>query len=331
MKAEPHRHRVLSHVQGRRHKRWKREEETKDLRRSARRPSQDELHSRSLSPTIILAGGHSDPFGALPVKIGPKENELISFYRDVMIPAQYDLPFQVPNLSALREADWADCKGSLQNEGVAHALLAWFGQAVSNCTTASQVVTMAHQHQSTKLLLGKSKPGSELQDFGTYLHINMLFSAETLRRNLEGALAHGKVLRHMFEEARKQGSLNYKLLLFQLYNDCQVSSMFLVRPIWDVRTGCPWYLHLYGPLRLLTFLPPTITSSSSTLRQKESLPRALGQIVNSGLSRPDPGIQDRPQQRILLLWAGFFHGAAFPTVVLWIIRWILLNPCNPLH
>jgi hypothetical protein len=61
----------------------------------------------------------------------------------------------------------------------------------------------------------------------------MLFSAETIARNLSGALTHGKILRHMFEEAWKEGTIDYKQLLYQLYNECQLTAMFLVRPIWD--------------------------------------------------------------------------------------------------
>ena len=243
MRARPHRATVFSHVQGR-YRPWKRRESAKALRGSSSIAESDE-DSLPPSPTTLLAEGNSDPFMALPVKIGPAENDLIAFYRDVAIPAKYELVFKIPGVSKLRKVDWEDCRYSLQNDGVAHGTLARYGQMLSTQTSAFRKITMEHQHRSTQMLLKKLQHGQVGQDFDSYLHINMLFSAETLCRNLSGALAHGNMLRHMFEQAWKAGTLDYKLILYQLYNDCQVSSMFLVRPIWDVHS---WLPMIFAPI-----------------------------------------------------------------------------------
>jgi hypothetical protein len=232
VKAQPHRNHVYSHIQSR-YRPWKRYEDNKVLRASAKVPRYEDPEEWPLSPKTIMAKGNSDPFGVLAIKIGPEENDLISFYRDVFIPAQYEVQMRMPNLAKLRASDWEDCSSGLREVGIAHGSLARYGQIVGRSTPAFRKVTMEHHCQSTHILLNKVKRGLLLQDHDTYFHITMLFSSEIIARNLSGALTHGRILRHMFEEAWKLGTLDYKLLLYQLYNDAQLMAMFLVRPIWD--------------------------------------------------------------------------------------------------
>ena len=49
----------------------------------------------------------------------------------------------------------------------------------------------------------------------------------------------------MFEKAWEQGTLNYKLLLWQVHNDIQTAVMFLSPPVFDPDG---WLLMVYAPL-----------------------------------------------------------------------------------
>lgn len=246
MKARPNRKQVFSHVQGR-YRPWKRREDLKALRASAKVPKrkEDATRSQTTSPTTVLGNGNSDPFGVFPVKIGAQENEVITFYRDVFLPAQYGMPLRIPNLDRLRQRDWEDCMNGFLDKGIAHGSLARWGQMLSRCSPRLQKVASEHQYRSVQVLREKINRGQSLQTFSNYLHINQLFSAETIGRNLPGAIVHGTMLRRMFEQAWNEGTLDYKLLLWQVHNDIQTSTIFLVRPIFDVDGFLPM---VYAPI-----------------------------------------------------------------------------------
>ena len=231
-KAYPHQHRVFSHIQRCYHP-WRRRKDSKALRTSPQmqKPETDEEVG---SPKTALTKGNSDPFGVYPIKIGPEENELVSFYRDVFLPAQYGMRLPIPQLARRRSEDWEGCIGGLTDEGIAHGLFARWGQMVGRCTPKMRAATMEHQYRSTLLLRKKVFRKENLHTYNDYLHINMLFSAETIGRNLYGSLIHGRMLRKMFEEDWERGTLDYKLLNWQVHNDMQNSAMFLTRPVFDV-------------------------------------------------------------------------------------------------
>lgn len=54
------------------------------------------------------------------------------------------------------------------------------------------------------------------------------------------------MLRSMFDEAWKRGTLDYKLLIWEFHNDVQTSVMSRVRPVFDVYTFLP---RLFAPLK----------------------------------------------------------------------------------
>lgn len=182
-KALPHRRRDFSHIQGY-YRPWKRREHNKSLREARvirKLPADDEhLDDRPKSPQTILAQGDSDPSAVYAVKIGPAENELVSFYRDFFLPAQYGMRLKIPKLEHFQARDWADCIHGLMDEGIAHGLLARWGQMVGRCTTTVRKAALEHQYRSTQLLRRKLSRGQDLQNFDDYMHLNHLFSAETI-------------------------------------------------------------------------------------------------------------------------------------------------------
>ena len=146
--ARLNRRRVFSHIQNQ-NRPWQHRE--KSLRNRAGFPKDDDEDPPE-SPKSVLFKGNSDPFEVFPVKIGPEENELVLFYRDVILPVQYKLRFPLPQLAQLRTQDWEDCIGGLIDEGIAHALLARWGQMVSLCTPAMRKAAIEHRYWGTQLL-----------------------------------------------------------------------------------------------------------------------------------------------------------------------------------
>lgn len=207
------------------------------------------------SPQSVLGKGNSDPFSVYPVRIGAEENEFIVFYRDVFLPAQYGMRLRVPKLAHSLTKDWEDCVRGLSDEGIAHGSLARWGHMVSKFNPEMLKATMEHHYRSTQLLKKKVEQGHNLQTMDNYLHINMLYSAETISGNVDGALAHGRMFRSMFEEAWTTGSLDYILLQWQFNNDIHTSTVFLVRPVFDVDQFLPM---VYAPMKALldSEIPP---------------------------------------------------------------------------
>ncbi|KIW92773.1 uncharacterized protein Z519_06622 [Cladophialophora bantiana CBS 173.52] len=78
------------------------------------------LSSSSINPLK----GNSDPFNAYPVKINPEINELIAFYRDYLLPAQYHVPSTAWVSSANARLDWTICISTLQEPALAKAFIA---------------------------------------------------------------------------------------------------------------------------------------------------------------------------------------------------------------
>ncbi|ETN43937.1 uncharacterized protein HMPREF1541_11068 [Cyphellophora europaea CBS 101466] len=238
MKAAPHRHRIFSHVQ-RQYRPWKRRSDGRPLRTSPKPPTKtkaqhEEESPPTPSPTSLVRHGNSDPFRTYPVNIGAEENELISFYRDLFLPAQYGNKLGYPETQLLMKRDLEACMSGLLDESIAHGSLARWGYMVRGSSSRLHKTAMQHQLNATQLLRRKIASGVDLQTEDNYMHLNMLYSAETISRNAMGALTHGRMLRQMFEEAHARGTLNLKLLVWQFHNDVQTSSIFLVPPVFDV-------------------------------------------------------------------------------------------------
>ncbi len=61
------------------------------------------------SPSTVLRRGNSDPFNALAVPINAEDNRIVSFYRDFLLPAEYnvdDLLSKDVLANVRAKADW---------------------------------------------------------------------------------------------------------------------------------------------------------------------------------------------------------------------------------
>lgn len=197
-----------------------------------------DLIVRPVSPVSMVGKGNSDPFHVYSIAIGPAENQLLSLYRDIVLPSLYHLHVDKKglndsNLNDLAERDWLDNVAGLEERGTALGTLARFGAMAARSNMGMLLVGLKYLGQSTRVLRDKVSRRQELDNRADCLHINMLFDTENINGNHAGALAHGKMLLHIFKQQWKQQRLDYKLLLYQLHNDLQFTATFLTRPIFD--------------------------------------------------------------------------------------------------
>ena len=196
---------------------------------------------RAAAPLSMSRDGNSDPFNGFPFKLDAQANELIAFYRDRVIPSIYHTGSgrkSVTEASALR--DFNDTIQGLQDEGGAYSFLAKNAFTASHSNPAMRQIAAVYQGKSTKLLMDKVAKGTgSLQSQNTLWHINNAWQAETIDENLAGSIAHGKMLRYLFDEQAKLGKLDFKYLLYVIYTDCHMSATFLIRPVFDVEVWLP--------------------------------------------------------------------------------------------
>jgi hypothetical protein len=147
--------------------------------------------------------------------------------------------FNDKNLSGLASRDWQDNVAGLQEKGTALGTLARFGAIAGRVDPGMRQVTLRFLGESTRILIEKILREQDLDNPVDCLHINMLFNTEIINQNVHGAVAHGKMFRYIFRSQWNQRRLDYKMLLYQLHNDLQLSSAFLTRPIFDVDNWLP--------------------------------------------------------------------------------------------
>ncbi|KIW67157.1 hypothetical protein PV04_06429 [Phialophora macrospora] len=261
-----HKNEILRHVQ-RRYQPWRRRQKTEALFASIRSSSQlrttgsfaserDEQQQQAArrllatttttarpaaaaasSPMTPLTKGNSDPFAVYPVDIGPQENDLIVLYRDYMIPSAYSAELGQKHMNVLAAQDWQDSVAALQDEGTALGTLARYASIASRCNPRMQRVGAKYLVQSIGVLRRKLAAGHDLQRPADCTHVNMLFAAEAIAGNLAGAIAHANILLQVLRTQWAQRRLDYKLLVYQLFIDYQLSSMFVKRMVFDTADG----------------------------------------------------------------------------------------------
>lgn len=217
----------------------------KQDRRQSNYPSHSQRKDRPIlsSPLTIVNEGNSDPFAAYPIQITAEMNNLIAFYRDYVLPAMWLNNFRNMTTLALADQDWKDNISTLEEEGTAYGTLARHGMMAAAVDPATRKLALELVGRSTQILRRRIEQDPNLHESSMStlitMHTAVLCIAETLGRNMQAAMVHGAMLVHLFEQQWTQHRLDYKLLLWETYNDCQLTSMFLCRPIFDVDQFLP--------------------------------------------------------------------------------------------
>ncbi|OAP57680.1 hypothetical protein AYL99_08418 [Fonsecaea erecta] len=211
--------------------------------------SETTVGTRLSSSSIKLHGGNSDPFNAYPVKISPRVNELIAFYRDYLLPAQYHVPSTAWVSSANARLDWSICISTLQEPALANAFIARSATvaAVLNPdlrTLATRCRLRSIQELQARLRNNASHTCSD----ANVLQIIMVQKAEIVDKNLSAAAAHARMLQSMFQEQQRANrTVNFTLLQYALWSDVQISSIFMTPLAFDVSPD-GWIVTTMQPL-----------------------------------------------------------------------------------
>ncbi|KIW85273.1 hypothetical protein Z517_00663 [Fonsecaea pedrosoi CBS 271.37] len=276
MKAQPHRQRVFSHIQ-QRYRPWQRRDSALKLRKSVKLPTtpgsreqsseseedrsewsgtspassclsygSDPLISSDTSPRFVacdvkLFSGNSDPFNAYPVPISPRVNDILRFYRDIVIPTQYHTgPDGWRTLDAAMD-DWRDVVRSLNEKGGALGFLARWAQVASNVTDNPElaVQSLRFRSQSTSMLLRKIQRGSGLVSQSNYWHVITLYMAEAQAGNADGAWLHATMLSRALKYESQHGHVDITSLRSFMYNEACACCMFLRKPVLDYDDWIP--------------------------------------------------------------------------------------------
>ncbi|KIW69987.1 hypothetical protein PV04_02299 [Phialophora macrospora] len=202
------------------------------------------LLARLHTPDSVLREGNSDPFDAYAVKIDPAANELLAFYRDTVLPALYHTTKHKWITISSARRDWQDCihgwagSNGLGDEGAGTAFIATCATVAAMVSRNPTIQDQANRYRSKSAAILRDRlaagPGDHRQ---IYWHINLILGAETYSGNRVGTAAHLTMLRQFFE--RQKDRLDPDLLLYVVFHDIHISSMFLCRPVFDMDRWLP--------------------------------------------------------------------------------------------
>ncbi|KIW68241.1 hypothetical protein PV04_04198 [Phialophora macrospora] len=265
--------------------------------------------------SLLVHAGNSDPFGAYAIKIDPQINEIISFYRDYTLPAQYHVPSGQWVSSANARLDWSICISTLQHPDLANAFIARAAAVVAVVHPSLRALAVRYRLRSiqqlrVKLLNIDSHGWSDLY----LLQIVMLQKAEIVDQNLQAAAVHAKVLQHLFQERQRiHGTIEYTLLQYALWSESQVCTIFMSPFTFDIEPD-GWVAKTIQPLW------------TSALEELNSLPpwRALRAAAEEGLDKCVEGVELKgffvSRRTTLQTWLYFgLNGVPVtPLIMLWL-------------
>ncbi len=220
------------------------------------------------SPSIINNKGNSDPFAAFAIPITPKENRILTFYREVILPATFNLDPKKPNVANARAKTlWNIHVTRLGDEGTALAFLGSNATLVAKCTDSQMFnnMSLVFRARSTTALRRKLARDTKVNAW-VWWHIFMIWYAEIAAGNVLAAQTHGRMLSHLLQEYFQAGGglldrlddiglTMIELIINFLYADMNMATQLLVPPAFDVYE---WLPKTFGPVisRIEAVLPP---------------------------------------------------------------------------
>jgi hypothetical protein len=235
---------------------------------------------------ISLFQGNSDPFAAYPIKISARVNDILRFYRDIVLPSQYHTtPDGWRTLEAAAD-DWRDVVRSLHEKGGALGFLARWAQVASNTTENPELAlqSLKFRSQSTSELLRKVRQGSGIASRSSYWHIIALYMAEAQAGNADAAWTHAAMLSRALRHESEHGHVDITSLRSFMYNEACACCMFLRKPVLDYDHWISKVFETYWAegrerlpamqLSFPTFLDPSIEDDflkNMFIRQREGL------------------------------------------------------------
>ena len=242
------------------------------------------------SPSSVLNKGNSDPFHALALPIHAEENRIVAFYRDFLLPAAYNVDSVLTKdiLANVRaKADFELCVAGLHDRGTALAFIASNASLIANTVNSPSLHNKSLAMRSKSMAaLRKKLTVTPRSDPLLWWHIDQLWTAEIAANNLPAARVHGEMLSKLMKEyfdaggslfdvvEEMKGRRVLELMLFFIYPDSNMATLFLIRPAFDVYEWLPKifapFLKVAQPL-LLPWLGGDLASLDPVIDSEEMI------------------------------------------------------------
>ena len=185
---------------------------------------------------LFRKAGNADPFNAYPIVVSARVNDILKFYRDVVLPSQYHTGTDGWLTLQAAADDWRDVVRSLNEKGGALGFLARWAQVASNTTNNPELAmqSLRFRAQSTSDLLKKMQQGSGIASRSSYWHVIALYMAEAQAGNADAAWTHAAMLsKALKHESEIGGEVDITSLRSFMYNEACACCMFLKKPVLD--------------------------------------------------------------------------------------------------
>lgn len=202
------------------------------------------LAPRGVSP--VLLKGDSDPFDTHATPITPEVNQLITFFRDLVIPSAYYTGPQGWKTSKTANAHWQSAVQGLGDEGSALAFLARYAHIAAIVNKDQRMICQALRYTSQSITLLRerleeftaSTQEATLESQLMYWQINLLWGTEILNHNLDAAVFHARMLLRLAKQS-SHTQLDTTFLRYVMYNDSHLISLFMIRSVFDYDVWIP--------------------------------------------------------------------------------------------
>ena len=211
------------------------------------------------SPRSPLLNGNSDPFNSVSLNIDGKANQYLRFGGEILEAAIHSVGYRGWISSAPSCKDYVSpdllvggCPGycgannraiCLDTAGHSTACLKILGYGVLACCASGVASLTSNQVARNDALTYAACTMKHLREYlrdvdydtnsDLELLVYRLYRAEILGRNYDSALAHGQLLRRIFEHRSRRAMLKLDMLSTTLYQDGQRMFGSWTRPIFD--------------------------------------------------------------------------------------------------
>jgi hypothetical protein len=216
------------------------------------KPQEEQEYVNITGPLTILRKGNSDPFKSLAIAVTPRVNQVISFVKDVYLPAFYVTDTTTDTMtdtkfyrSIAAHNEWDEDIMVLSAESSAqsfiYAFLTAMGKFSHNDAFATDIyIAQRRSYNTLQARIQKYPHGDPVVLSSTIF----LFAAEIFAGNIIQTTIHGKMLRaYLYERVQNEGFSAVKLStwIHIVYYDSYFAQSQLHRPIFILES---WVLDL---------------------------------------------------------------------------------------
>ena len=221
-------------------------------------------------PLSVLLRGNSDPFNTSGITITPQINHILTFARDVCLPAFYFVDSlrdssgaSQPNRDVTNSSGWISSPAArlgwqqvvdaLSDKCTAMACLSTYLALMAACNinvSSATEASLKMRAGSSALLRQRLIRHNNQTDPDVDAYRELLwqvfwhFYAEFFAGNMAAAQIHGKMLRQSCEDAA-EGVITEHFLDSVLFVDANMSTKYMTRPVLDIES---WIPNTFSPI-----------------------------------------------------------------------------------